>query len=444
MGLGAQARRASHGRRAPAREAAKRSPLSATRSKAAWARKAMRPPAACCPPAPSLATLSADGALAGVTASPGLAIGSAPLSASPKIAVAPRAADRDRGTDALDAAAPHCPHALARRRRRAATPNVRSSKRTSRFSTTRPDRCRGDGIAGGAQRRPWLARARSDAKPGVLRGSGDARFAERADDLQDLERQVLLALAGGEPEAPLALPAGHHPARGRAAALAADGARSRAVVGICVERAARPRTSRSSPPSSACRCWSRSALRWPRSRRARRWCSTPAAACSTSRPDASAGDARQRPSTGRPPRGRARRRARACRTADGTRIEVFANLGSRRRCGARRRATAPKAAGCCAPNSCSSTATARPSEEEQRAAYQAIADALGGPPADRPHCSISAATSPRPICRSRPRRTRRWACAASASASRIRNCSTRRSARSCRRAARRSAGSWCR
>ena len=45
---------------------------------------------------------------------------------------------------------------------------------------------------------------------------------------------------------------------------------------------------------------------------------------------------------------------------------------------------APRARACCAPNSCSSTAPTAPVEDEQLAAYQAIADALGGPPGHRP------------------------------------------------------------
>ncbi len=51
-----------------------------------------------------------------------------------------------------------------------------------------------------------------------------------------------------------------------------------------------------------------------------------------------------------------------------------------RRCRARGRSRGRKAAACCAPNSCSSTAPTPPDEAEQRAAYQAIADALGGRP----------------------------------------------------------------
>ncbi len=86
----------------------------------------------------------------------------------------------------------------------------------------------------------------------------------------------------------------------------------------------------------------------------------------------------------------ARRHAAAARahehalTRDGTRIEVFANLGS---IADARAAAAEGAEGCglLRTEFLFLDRAAPPDEEEQREAYQAIADALGAAPADRPH-----------------------------------------------------------
>ena len=103
--------------------------------------------------------------------------------------------------------------------------------------------------------------------------------------------------------------------------------------------------------------------------------------------DGEAGTAPGRPAGRRPARGD--RAARACRaqrrraararahetgaTRDGTRIEVFANLGARSRTRRARSSSAPRASACCAPSSCSSTAPSCPSEEEQAETLREIA-----------------------------------------------------------------------
>jgi phosphocarrier protein FPr/phosphocarrier protein len=78
-------------------------------------------------------------------------------------------------------------------------------------------------------------------------------------------------------------------------------------------------------------------------------------------------------------RGRCRGGGEECRMADGTRIEIFANLASAEEAG-RAWSPAPKAAGCCAPNSSFMIASAAPTEDEQASAYAAVARALGGRP----------------------------------------------------------------
>ncbi len=113
--------------------------------------------------------------------------------------------------------------------------------------------------------------------------------------------------------------------------------------------------------------------------------------------------------------------------ACGSRCSPTSRLSRRPRS---RSTMAQRAAACCAPSSCSWNATRRPSEDEQAAAYQAIADALGGRPLIIRTLDIGA-TSRRPTWRCRRRTIRRWACAACASAWRFRSCYARSCAPSC-------------
>src|SRR5262249_45115653 len=67
-----------------------------------------------------------------------------------------------------------------------------------------------------------------------------------------------------------------------------------------------------------------------------------------------------------------------CRTADGTRIELFANLGSVADA-TRAAAQGAEGSGLVRTEFLFLDRAAAPSEDEQYAAYQAIADAIGGP-----------------------------------------------------------------
>ena len=194
------------------------------------------------------------------------------------------------------------------------------------------------------------------AQVAVLHGLGDARMAERANDLLDVERRVLAAMAGGHAEA-LVLPEG--------AVLVAEellpsqlaGLEAGQIAGIC--------TAGGGPTSHVAII--AGALGIP---------AVVAVGADVLRvPDGApvildAGTATLRVFPPEEEAGRTRaaivaRRARAtedlrqaqdeCHTADGVRIEVFANSAASPR-SPRRWPTVPRAAACCAASSCSSTA----------------------------------------------------------------------------------------
>ena len=210
---------------------------------------------------------------------------------------------------------------------------------------------------------------------------GDPRMAERADDLMDIERQVLMQLAGDTQPAPLSLGAGDIlladdllPSQ----LIALDGAR---LAGICTGRGGP--TSHVAILAAAMGVPALVAVGQGLDRvadgtlvvldaEAGRLIASPSAATQAAAESRAAADRRRR----------ADARAAAdepSRTADGVRIEVFANLGA-----------APETADAVAKGAegCGLLRTeflfldrqTAPDEAEQLAEYQGIADALQGRP----------------------------------------------------------------
>ena len=223
----------------------------------------------------------------------------------------------------------------------------------------------------------WRRAVRDSAD--TLRALGDPRMAERVDDLLDLESQVLLALAAKRPcvvrSTAGARDSDRRGSQALAARLAGCAASSRASVS---RPAGRRRTSRFWPRRWACRRWWRSAPRCSTSRMAHGSCSTRSRGNSSIAPDQD-GAGGGRADTGRcdssASRPSARPRTIDCRTADGERIEVFANLGSLAEAQV---AVAHGAEGCglLRTEFLFLEREHAPDEDEQLQQYQAIADAL--------------------------------------------------------------------
>ena len=215
----------------------------------------------------------------------------------------------------------------------------------------------------------------------TLRALGDQRMAERVDDLIDLESQVLLALSGAAPAAIPELP-------DRAILVAEDLKPSQLVsldasklAGICL--AAGGPTSHVAILAAAMGVPALVALGPPcsPSKTAPGWCSMPSKASAASRRIRSRSP---RPSKHCRNAGSVSRRERAaahadCRTADGERIEVFANLGS---IAEAQVAVAHGAEGCglLRTEFLFLERDEPPTEDEQLQQYQGIAKALEGRP----------------------------------------------------------------
>ncbi|MGR4864545.1 phosphoenolpyruvate--protein phosphotransferase [Caulobacter sp. LARHSG274] len=216
----------------------------------------------------------------------------------------------------------------------------------------------------------------------ALQGLGDRRLAERVDDLVDLERQVLAALAGpGEAEAAPALPLG--------AILLADELLPSQLMGLEPGQVAGLCTARGGPTSHVAIL--AAAMGLPAVVAAGPGVLAIAdgtalildAEAATLRvgPDAAALAAAQSAIAARHER-RAAAQAAAhqdCATADGVRIEVFGNVGSL----ADARAAAAHGAEGCGLLRTEFLFLERqtpPDEDEQARQYQAIADALAGKP----------------------------------------------------------------
>ncbi|WP_374471117.1 phosphoenolpyruvate--protein phosphotransferase [Phenylobacterium sp.] len=345
---------------------------------AAEERAAVPPRAAA--PAPAAEQSSEPGVLRGVTAAPGLAIGVAVRLAEAE----PLVAETSRGAEAEIAALREALAKVAAGLAAGAGSGHQSRQdilAAHQAFLADPDlRARADAaIAAGASAGiAWREAVR--ATVAALRGLGDARFAERADDLLDLERQVLFALSGEEAPRPQ-LPSG--------AVVVADellpsqllGLEGAQVAGFCTARGGA--TSHVAILAQAMGVPALAAM-------GEGLLKTPDGAAVILDadagllrvgPDRAALEAAQSALAARAGRREADRAAAAAPggLADGTRIEVLANLGAV--------AEAAPAVGQGAEG-CGLFRTeflyldrqAPPSEDEQAVAYQAVADALAGRP----------------------------------------------------------------
>jgi len=339
-------------------------------------------------PAPGVSAPAAPaavpGELRGVIASRGLAVGVAAQLRRPELEVAEAGADEARESQALDQA-----RALVRARleRRAAAPGAPADPGADIAAAhlallDDPEllaAARALVAAGKSAGFAWRAAMREQAR--VLAALEDERLRERADDLLDLETQVLSALPGHAAPPPPVLPAGaiviardllpsqvlsFEAAQVAGLAAAQGGATSHAAIlaaamGIPALMALGPdllaipdgtpllldaeRGVLAADPGEA-------RLRLARDELARREVRRTAARAAARRPGA---------------------------TADGERIEVFANVGS---VAEARAAVTNGAEGCglLRTEFLFLERQAAPDEAEQREAYQAIADALGERP----------------------------------------------------------------
>jgi len=336
-------------------------------------------PAPGAPPPPSAEVVPLS-TLRGVRAAPGLAIGAAVRLVEPEIVVAEAASGVADETEALEGA-------LAQVRARL-TDQARAGSADHRgileahlafledpvlVDAAREAICRGDS-AGSA----W--RGAVQAHVAVLEGLGDERLAERADDLKDLERQVLLALSGEVAAA--------RPLPDNAILLAEDLLPSQ-LIGLDASRIAGICLARGGPTSHVAILAATMNI--------------PAVVAAGPRVlgiedgallilDGDAGLLQVAPkpaeieaAQGRLAGARARRRSAEaaahedCRTADGVRIEVFANVAS----AAEARAAAEAGAEGCGLLRTEFLFLDRqtaPDEDEQAAQYQAVAEALAGKP----------------------------------------------------------------
>ena len=324
------------------------------------------------------ATSLPSGAIQGVRAAPGLAVGPAfHLSQAP---VEPPAGSSDAATEraALEAALSTVRADLVRQASaaRGAAREILSAHLELLDDPELRDGSRAAIDAGQSAGAAW--RATLGAQAELLRSLDEPRLAERAGDLADLERQVLIALGGSAPPSP-PLPAG-------AIVLAEDLIPSqmeglRQAGGIC--------TVRGGPTSHVAILAAAMGLpavvaAGPRALQVAEGASVildADAGVLIPGPDqAQVADARS--NVGSLAAGRAAARAAAqapCSTADGVRIEIFANAGA---LADAETAVANGAEGCglLRTEFLFLDRASAPSEDEQAAAYQAIADAFHGLP----------------------------------------------------------------
>jgi len=352
------------------------------------AREVSRPARA---PAPRAAPVT-PGTLTGVIASRGLGVGQAFKLARPELVVAETGRGTHEENAALDAARATVRSRLERRRAAApgspAAADTAASGMAGEIAAAHLELLDDPEILGSA--RAFIAQGKSAgfAWRATLRASAaeiaalaDERQRERADDLLDLESQVLAALVGTAASAPPELPAeailiARELLPSQLAAL--DSAR---LAGVCM--AAGGPTSHAALIAAAMGLPALVAL-GPEL--------LGLAQGSALVLDAERGLLETEPSPARLAAARsevaerlARRAAvqaaaqRECRTADGTRIEVFANIGSLAEA---RAAVTNGAEGCglLRTEFLFLDRQSAPSEDEQRATYEAIAVALGKRP----------------------------------------------------------------
>jgi phosphocarrier protein FPr/phosphocarrier protein len=329
---------------------------------------------------PTVTTLPADGKLPGVTAAPGLSVGVARRFRLAEIDVAPAGTNPQEEQARLDAARSTLAARLDREIQHAHGPQraIVEAHRAMLDDSSLLDAA-AVAIQGGASAgHGWREAIRPQAE--ALRASGDARLAERADDLLDLERRILLVLAGRE-DTPLALPP-------QTILLAEDLLPSQLmtldsanVVGLCVERGGP--TSHVAILAASMGLPTLVALGpvLAQIEEGAALILDAGAAQLHVAPDNDAlGLARQTVADRAARRAAAKAMAdRTCHMADGTRIKVFANLGSRIDAELAV-ANGAEGSGLLRTEFLFLDRDSAPSVDEQAADYQAIADVLDGRP----------------------------------------------------------------
>jgi len=331
-------------------------------------------------PTPAKPRTVPEGAIAGVTASPGLAIGAIARWQVRDLDVPPLGAGIAAEEACFESARAALADDLAARSAGATGP-ARAIFRAHADMLADPaliDAAQSS-IAGGASAaQAWRDAIRPQAE--ALRAGGDPRLAERADDMRDLERQLIARLMGMEQEV-ATLPVG--------AILLADDLLPSQLMALDLDRVAGLAIERGGPTSHV------AILAASRGLPALVALGAPVRDLAEGARvvlDASEGllhvapspelvaDAEARLAAVAQRRAAARARAaEECRTADGTRIEVVTNCGSAEDA---RVAAANGAEGCGLLRTellFLDRATA-PDVAEQTAAYQAVADALAGKP----------------------------------------------------------------
>lgn len=330
-------------------------------------------------PAPKPRGKPADGALRGVTASPGLAIGRAvPLTAR-QIAVEEEGRGAELEGDALSAAL-----AAVRARIEESAQSGDAARRAilSAHAAFLDDpelvaaarRLTDEGKSAG-----FAWRKAVGGYVDVIKSLGDRRMAERVDDLLDLERQVLLTLAGEDPEGALDLPPD--------AILLADEMLPSQLMALKPGQAAGFCTARGGPTSHVAIL--AAAMGLPAIVAAGEGVLSVTKGTALIL-DADVGllriapDARALESAQMTLATRQQRRAaaqasakEACRMSDGTRIEVFANVGSLKDA-QNAVAAGAEGSGLLRTEFLFLERDTPPDETEQARQYQAIADALEG------------------------------------------------------------------
>ncbi len=332
------------------------------------------------PPSPVISTLPGDGRVAGVTASAGLAVGKARAFRLPEITVDPTGAGAGVERARLDSA-------LAALTRRLIAEAAHAQGPRKSITQAHQALLSDDGLLdaaaeaignGASAGHAWRLAVRPQAE--ALRATGDAHLAERADDMLDLERRVLAELAG-EADAPLTFPPDTIliaddllPSQ----VMALDPAN---VVGFCVERGGP--TSHVAILAASMGLPALVAL-GPVLRQVREGTDLILDAGNgllQVAPDAATlAAARARIADLRVRRAAAKAAAlKPCHTADGARIEVFANLGSEADA-VQAIANGAEGSGLLRTEFLFLDRPRAPSVAEQAADYQAIATALEGRP----------------------------------------------------------------
>jgi phosphocarrier protein FPr/phosphocarrier protein len=332
-------------------------------------------PASLAPPLPSASRRDAQGKVHGVCAASGFAVGPAVRFAAARVEVE----EQGRGVEAEREALAAARGAVALRIASAGAGSIAAAH----LALLEDPELLAVAAAGiGAGRSAGFAwRGAIEASVEALRATGDARLIERIDDLRDVEGQVLAELAGASADTPMATP--------ESAILIADTLLVSQLMALDLERVGGLCTARGGPTSHVAILAAAAGVPM--------LVAAGEAVLEIGEGDSvilDAGAGWIDPAPGAEAIGAARERAghdrrrraadaaaaaEECRMADGTRIEIFANLASADEA---LRAVAAGAEGCglLRTEFLFHDRASAPSEEEQRAAYAEVAAALGGRP----------------------------------------------------------------